>query len=126
MTMLSSQNNYHLKFSTYPPIKKHGMDPANLRHSKKLVIAALNDTNVRHQQVQVLPLQEAPVVVDQLELTLGLSSAKEGCAEVMLPSSINVAIHVFEQKQFAELDASNLAEPYSKIAEKRFRYYSNF
>lgn len=124
-TMLSSQSGYHLKFSTYSSIKKRGMDPANLRHSKKLVMAALNDTNVRHhQQVQVVPLQETPVVVDQLELTLDLSSAKEGCADVMLPPSVNVAIHVFEQKQFTEHYASNLAEPYSKIAENRFRQAS--
>ncbi|PKU84185.1 DNA helicase INO80 [Dendrobium catenatum] len=121
-TTIYSQSGYHLKFSGNSQIKKPGADLANLRYSKKLVMAALNDINARHhEQVQELPTQEASAVVDQLELTLDLSSAKEAYSEVMFPSSVNVAIHVFEQKQFAERNRSNFAEPYSKIVENRFR-----
>ncbi|XP_020576990.1 protein PHOTOPERIOD-INDEPENDENT EARLY FLOWERING 1 isoform X2 [Phalaenopsis equestris] len=124
-TMLSSRTGYHLKLSTYSPIKKPGMDLANLRHSKKLVMAALNDVNVRHhEQVEVLPMQEAPILLDKLELTLDLSSAKKACSEVMIPSSINVSIHVFEQKQCAEPNGTNLIKPISKITENRFRLAS--
>ncbi|KAK8963273.1 hypothetical protein KSP40_PGU022826 [Platanthera guangdongensis] len=117
-SLLSSQSGYH--FSTFLS-KKSGMDMENLSHCKELVMSALVDTNERYQeQVKVLPMVEAPVVTDQVELTLDLSLAKEAYTDVMFPPLINVTLQAFERRS-AETHGSPLAEPYSKTAENRFR-----
>ncbi|KAG0455303.1 hypothetical protein HPP92_024595 [Vanilla planifolia] len=125
-TILSSQSGSYINFSSYSSMRKTGVDQPKERHNKKLVMTALNDLDVRQlERIKASSMQDAPVEIDQLELTLDLSSAKTAYFDNTFPSTVNVSLQVIEQQKSAEQHGSSfLSESSCRIAEDRFRQTS--